>query len=402
MNWNQQQGGKVALAAQDSDRKTRICDRCFASVPVGRSSCQECGAPVALDSKAAEQSDSQIYTELARANLLRMRGDYKQAETECLKILRRLPNNASAHTLLGDIFLEKEDLEQAVQWYELSLDLSSDPSVKDKLTVAQKRILERDQAATAKELGLPAQPASKFRFLAGVLIPVLVVGIAAYMLGRAKPTPGPVHPDTSIQTDIQAPKGNDSKAERDRDREHLAAASELAIYDRLRSVSGDGQKILMVYEDPRTKGLVVSFAADDEKDIRGLAARLGAAALENVPDSLVVTLRGMRSTNLIYTAEVMRARLNETKQGNWIDDNRSNPNAWIDFVLSNEWSSFQRPTVEVPPTMPYPGNGTGGTPPGGNAQSQPPTGGPGPSPERVAPANAAPGKQPEPLPGDKP
>jgi len=51
----------------------------------------------------SDPSDAQAGAELARANLLRLRGDYLAAEAECLKVLRQFPNNAGAHTLLGEI-----------------------------------------------------------------------------------------------------------------------------------------------------------------------------------------------------------------------------------------------------------------------------------------------------------
>ena len=87
------------MAAQGAERKFNICDRCFASVPPKEPFCPECGAPIVVEEQDAGSSDAVVYTELARANLLRMRGEYKQAENQCLNILKRFPNNASANKI---------------------------------------------------------------------------------------------------------------------------------------------------------------------------------------------------------------------------------------------------------------------------------------------------------------
>ena len=143
------------MAAQGAERKFNICDRCFASVPPKEPFCPECGAPIVVEEQDAGSSDAVVYTELARANLLRMRGEYKQAENQCLNILKRFPNNASANTLLADISAEQNGLTQAVQWFELSLDLTpDDDAVKNKLKSARDRISLQEAANTAKELGM--------------------------------------------------------------------------------------------------------------------------------------------------------------------------------------------------------------------------------------------------------
>src|SRR5688500_5066185 len=98
MTWERRFEEKVALAVPGSN-KTKLCDKCFATMPSDAPFCPECGAPVG----SSEGSDSEIYPLLARANLLRMRAEYKQAENVCLSILKRYPNNSSTNTLLGDI-----------------------------------------------------------------------------------------------------------------------------------------------------------------------------------------------------------------------------------------------------------------------------------------------------------
>src|SRR5438477_12288189 len=105
------------LAAPESSK----CDKCFNTLPPGAATCPECGAPV-KDATTAD-SEAVVYPELARANLARMRGDYKQAEDQLLSVLKRFPNNPSANEMLGDLAAEREDYPHAVQRDEMALDI---------------------------------------------------------------------------------------------------------------------------------------------------------------------------------------------------------------------------------------------------------------------------------------
>ena len=103
--------------------ETTSCPKCFAVVKLGAEFCPECGAT--LD-PASGGSDQEVYNDLAKANLLRNRHQMPEAIEVALGILRKYPNNATAHTLLGDIYAELDDLKQAAEWYEMALDLSPD------------------------------------------------------------------------------------------------------------------------------------------------------------------------------------------------------------------------------------------------------------------------------------
>lgn len=73
---------------------------------------------------------------LARANLLRMRGHWEEAEAECAAVIRRQPDDPTAHSLLGDIYLDQGRIADAERWYQLALDI--DPG-----RVADRRRLQR-------------------------------------------------------------------------------------------------------------------------------------------------------------------------------------------------------------------------------------------------------------------
>lgn len=76
------------------------------------------------------------YTLLAQANLLRMRGQWPEAIERCMKALKVSPDNASAQSLLGDIYENQGLLDDAIQWYRMALDVCPD-SPADKMKLAR-------------------------------------------------------------------------------------------------------------------------------------------------------------------------------------------------------------------------------------------------------------------------
>lgn len=79
------------------------------------------------------------YALLAQANLCRMRGQWEAATEKCMQVMTLAPNNASAQSLLGDIYDNQGFLDDAIQWYRMALDIQPD-SPADRLKLA--RLLE--------------------------------------------------------------------------------------------------------------------------------------------------------------------------------------------------------------------------------------------------------------------
>ncbi len=112
---------------REAKLRTMICPKCFAEIPDTSAFCMECGSRIkedTLDPLYAEGSDREVYPELARANLLRMQGKYEEAIDVCRRILGRFPSNETVHALLGDIHADQGKLEDAIQWYELLVELA--------------------------------------------------------------------------------------------------------------------------------------------------------------------------------------------------------------------------------------------------------------------------------------
>ncbi len=81
----------------------------------------------------------EAYALLAQANLLRMRGQWQAATEKCMQVMTLAPNNASAQSLLGDIYDNQGFLDDAIQWYRMALDVQPD-SPADRLKLS--RLLE--------------------------------------------------------------------------------------------------------------------------------------------------------------------------------------------------------------------------------------------------------------------
>lgn len=87
-----------------------------------------------------------VYSLLAQANLLRVRGQWEGAAEACMAALRLSPDSASANSLLGDIYENQGRYEAAAQWYEMALDVSPDsPADRMKLD----RLRQREQQGQA-------------------------------------------------------------------------------------------------------------------------------------------------------------------------------------------------------------------------------------------------------------
>lgn len=100
------------------------CGHCGSQVPVASPFCRNCGAPTESSRDALTGTpEGEMYPLLAAANLLRIRKQWDEATAKCIEVLRKYPNNASAHSLLGDIYRDQGMLRDAVEWYKLALEL---------------------------------------------------------------------------------------------------------------------------------------------------------------------------------------------------------------------------------------------------------------------------------------
>lgn len=302
-------------------------------MPATEAFCPECGAALS-HATGAEGSDSAVYPELARANLLRMRGDYKAAEDECLKILRRYPNNTTANILLGDICAEKGDLEQSMQWYEMALDLAPESqAAQHKLESVRQRFKEKETVQTVEQLGLPTTKSKAGIYALALIASIFVIAVVAYFLGQR------VEQKRSVNLPTVTARGTDSGSDgggggggggpnfRD----------DAALTSSIKQSGAEGARLLQAFQDPRSHSIVLAYSVLEGEDARLIGGSIAQQAFKAAPEAPVVTVRAARKGETVFVADVMRAKYEETLTTTWQSQHRADPDSWIDHVLENEW-----------------------------------------------------------------
>ena len=358
-----------------------ICNKCQANIDDAEATCPECGAQVSVSSEA-DLRGTDFDSELARANLLRMRGEYRQAQDLCLSVLKRYPNSITAHILLGDINSDQGLLEDAAQWFELALDLDSSSSqVGQKLEDVREQIKERDHISSIEQLGLPESKGTSknsFLVLAGVctLVVLSVIYAARHgkLGGESQPTvirtPIQATPDmvpaslavSSVPSNSATPNTPPPSTSTIEAPSQSITGDDRDLYVLISQKSPMGSHLVSAIQDPRVKTVTLIFTCGSDEDARKIGAVLAKTALEQLPDTNTVTVRAMRLDKLSYTADVTRDKLAETQTTDFQQQSNS-PDAWVDHVLSNEWPAKGNTDQTGPPNT----NSGSSDPPAGTA-----------------------------------
>lgn len=331
------------LEVQGSERQN-LCEKCFAVAEAGAEFCPECGAPLSHE-PGAEGSDIAIYPELARANLLRMRGDYHGAQEVCLAILRRFPNNATGNTLLGDIAAERGDLEHAIEWYELALDLQPDSAVDRQKLDAVRARLEKEHAATAvSQLELPKNQPKLSTYIVIATAAIVLAGVVAFAMGRqsgqqqAQAGDSPYQlPKTKAQTEPIVKDPQPRGAGPVVTTSSVRTQEDIALTELVAGRSSAGAALIDASEDPRTHGARLTFAVEGTEEPRLLAAKLANAAYLVPRDIQFLYIRGVRANRLVYCASSARPAWTLTQEAKWQGRYGSDATALADAVLTDEW-----------------------------------------------------------------
>ncbi|HXH61440.1 MAG TPA: tetratricopeptide repeat protein [Fimbriimonadaceae bacterium] len=302
--------------------------------------CIECGAPLS-DDPASEGSDQEVYREITQANLNRIRGDYKDAVDVCLGILKRYPNNGTAHTLLGDIYAEQGELEQSAQWYEMALDLRPESqNDRRKLEAVQRRMSEQEAATTAKQLGIPQGGPRTQQYVYVIAILIAVVGTGTFLYGRSLGTARPQEKQTLVQTPIEIGRPTPKVAEQTDPKTPDTAEvqqpartawpgtkSDQQIEAVLATKYTVGRKLLSARSDPRGQSLAVTGLASPEDKPQSLAIEFARAVFLELPEINSVSIHIVAGDKTVYVADSTR-----TAFAKMIDE-RLDP----ETILTNIW-----------------------------------------------------------------
>ncbi|MGV3614583.1 MAG: tetratricopeptide repeat protein [Fimbriimonas sp.] len=337
----------------------RTCDRCQSAVPGDSRVCPECGAPLVPGARADIPQD--VHRELARANLLRVRGEFDAAEAVCLSVLKRYPNSAPTHTLLGDIADDRGDLDQAERWYDLALDLDPESAGdRRKLEDVRARKNAFDSESTVAQIGLPSRPAIPWSNIVLGSLAALSFAGAAYV-GFARRDTGRPAPTVTRAIDVpkEAITAQATEPVPEATPEPVADATpkiptpgptafpgsqeDEAARSLLAQRSPVGSNLISAQNDPRAKVMTLTFGLRSTDDPRQVASELARTALELNLETQNVVVRGVRDARLVYVADVPRTRYADTLTDAWQQDNANVPGAFMGYVLTNEWNAPQQP-----------------------------------------------------------
>lgn len=298
------------MAALGEAKEGSFCARCFAHLSGEQPYCPECGAPTGDTTLAAESAG---HGELAQANVLRLRGDLNGSEKALLGVLRRYPNDPHAHEMLGDVCAERGELDRAVEWYELALDLApSSADMRRKLDETRERLETREIADTAETLGLPtARPSYVWwPIAASAAMLTLAILVAAWPRSAAPktlratvaanaPAELTASTDTTPPAVTPAPVPTPALTGTEEDRKLLEALQGRAGAVRVQTVT----------LDPRTQSLAVTFEVREGDDPKAAALALGKEALAVAPTAMTTSLRAVHADRLVFAADLARSAM---------------------------------------------------------------------------------------------
>lgn len=312
------------MAAPESEMK--LCDKCYALLEEDALFCTECGASVA---EGIEGSDAIVYPDIARANLARMRGNEAEAERICLAILKRYPNNVSAHILLGDIYWDSARLEEAMQWYDLATSLAPEnATLKLKLERAREALQRQSETDAIARLEVPE---GRSHIWVGIALVTLILAFGGLTFWYGKMRAEASLRDSMLNTDpidingIVPPKSTipdeeppEGRPEETPPRDPATPPSapvmtpdEQRLLQAVKQMVGnaEGQVLSLVWSAPVV--VVNSVQADGwtKEDVTLFAALAAKAVLDGAADVSVVEVRLFGASGLSNAMRISRERM---------------------------------------------------------------------------------------------
>lgn len=308
----------------------KLCDKCFALLEEDAMFCTECGASVA---EGVEGSDAIVYPDIARANLARMKGNEEEAERICLGILKRYPNNVSAHILLGDIHSDSGRLEEAMQWYDLATGLAAENTIlKQKLERVREALQRQNETDATARLEVSESKLHVWTSV-GIVLLILVFGGLTFWYGKMRAEAGLrnslVNTDPIDINGVAPPKSTIPKeepappAEEEPPPEQPPTSAqpspdvitmtpdEQSLLQAVKRMVGnaEGQAQSVVWSSPVAVVNAVKPEGWTEDDVALFIALAAKAVLDAAADVSVVEVRIFGSTGLLHASRIPRDRM---------------------------------------------------------------------------------------------
>lgn len=282
--------------------------------------CPECGVSIS----DSDGSDVAVYQDLASANLLRMRGDKQDAIDTCLKILRNYPNNSTAHSLLGEIYMEHGELKQAAEWFEMALDL--DPNAnREKLLLkkVQDQINAKQNASTVQQLEI--QPRSGLTgYLIGMIVLVLAVGAIAFVVGNSAGKNAVAKKDGAAEP-ITIPAQTNAQNTQQPEVENPPANTELpavnsglptddtTLLTAIKSSGAKGNLVISLLFNPALEQVTVTGQTEANTNREVTALMIASDVFVARPEAREAIIRLVENSRVVFIGSIGRAQYDEAQ-----------------------------------------------------------------------------------------
>ncbi len=121
--------------------------------------------------------------ELTEVELLCEQRNYSRAQTIAQRLLRAHPTSARVHEVMADVAAARGGHAEAVQWYELALQLGFDQRVMDKVS-EQRRLLEQSQreASETEDMSEEGEPQRHYKLIAAIAGGVILLAFVVFLI----------------------------------------------------------------------------------------------------------------------------------------------------------------------------------------------------------------------------
>jgi hypothetical protein len=291
--------------------------------------------------------------DIAAVNLLRLRGDLEQARQLGSAMLKKHPNDATLYELMGAVHNDLGEREQALQWWEMALDI--DPSlsrVRQQIESAQRLLESKETAETADRLGIPNRSPVPWALVAATVAGVAAVGYAAYVAGtQARPPKPEVGTQQPVFVADESAKPGPPAVEEVRETPAPTPAeteADVALLNSLTNLADTGVVFVAASHDPRGPSASVTVVAG-EQTLPATALRAALAVVRADGRYASVQVRIVRDRATVFLADASSGTLASAAAAIAGGDSYE---AQAEVALSRTWSPAQAPAPSQPGTAP--------------------------------------------------
>ncbi len=124
--------------------------------------------------------------ELTEIELLCEQRNYSRAQTIAQQLLRAHPTSARVHEAMGDVAAGRGDHAEAVQWYELALQLGFNQRVMDKVSEQRRRLEQSQPSPEAEDVTEEMWPQPHYKLIAAIAGGVVLLAFVAFLIFAIK------------------------------------------------------------------------------------------------------------------------------------------------------------------------------------------------------------------------